>query len=333
MPDFLGLNLPVPVLLAPLGGGPGTPALAAAVSRSGGLGTVGSAYFTPEQLLAAAGDTRARTDRPFAMNLFVPALTPTFTPEEERAARAELHAWQAELNVEPVHLQAPYLEDFDAQFQAVLAARPAVLSFTFGQLGAAQLQALRARGIRTLGTATGLREALALEASGVDALILQGGGAGGHRGSWLDDERLGTTDLVRRVRPHVKLPLVAAGGLMTRQDVQAALSAGASLAALGTAFLLADEAGTHPSYRQALEGGGETGLTRAFTGRWARGLVNRAFHEIRHPLPTPAQHALTRPLRQAAAAAGRSELMSLWAGTGVNGARRGLAGSILAQLT
>ncbi|WP_028306299.1 nitronate monooxygenase, partial [Deinococcus ficus] len=116
--------------------------------------------------------------------------------------------------------------------------------------------------------------------------------AGGHRGSWVCDARLATLVLLREVRGAVHLPLVATGGLMTRQDVQAALSAGASLAALGTAFLLADEAGTHPTYRQALEGGGETGLTRAFTGRWARGLVNRAFHEIRHPLPTPAQHAL-----------------------------------------
>lgn len=333
MPDFLGLDLPVPILLAPLGGGPGAPALAAAVSRGGGLGTVGSAYFTAGDLLAAAEDTRARTDRPFAMNLFVPAPAPVFTREEESTAQAELRTWQAELHVAPVPLHPPYLDDFDAQFQAVLTAKPAVLSFTFGQLEAAQLRALRARGIRTLGTATGLSEALQLQASGVDGLILQGAGAGGHRGSWLDDERLGTADLVRRVRPHVTLPLVAAGGLMTRRDVQAALEAGASLAALGTAFLLADEAGTHPTYRRALERGGQTGLTRAFTGRWARGLVNRAFQEIRHPLPTPAQHALTRPVRQAAAAAGRSDLMSLWAGTGVNGAQRGPAGAILAQLT
>ncbi len=328
------LNLRVPVVLAPMAGGPGTPELAAAVCEAGGLGSVGSAYLTPSQIHEAGARVRARTDRSFALNLFVPEQSPW--PEEEAVARAaaELAPFHAALKLPPPTLPQRAAEDFAAQFAAVLEVRPAVLSFTFGRLGADHLQALRARDILTVGTATGLAEARALEADGVDAIVVQGGAAGGHRGGWREDDLADTPTLTRAVAAAVGVPVIAAGGVMDRAGVRGVLDAGASLAQCGTAFLRAAEAGTSAPYRAALAaaGPGDTVLTRAFSGRPARGLRNAVTRAVEQPLPYPYQNALTRPMRAAGTAAGRADVLSLWAGEGVGQGREDTAAALMSAL-
>ena len=314
------LGLRVPVVLAPMAGGPGTPELAAAVSEAGGLGSLGAAYLSPAQIAGVGAEVRARTGRPFGINLFAPQPLPTFTGAELGAALAELAPLHAELGLPAPTLPQQVQEDFGAQLAAVLALRPAVFSFAFGRLGAAETRALREGGTLVIGTATGLDEVRALTADGVDAVVVQGGAAGGHRGGWLHDELEGTLALVRAATQVTPLPVIAAGGLMTAADVRAALDAGAALAQCGTAFLRAAEAGTSPAYRQALmaaQAGGTT-LTRAFSGRAARGLANRMSAEVQRPLPFPWQNALTRELRASAARQERPEFLSLWAGEGAH---------------
>ena len=214
----------------------------------------------------------------------------------------------------------------------MLEARPAVFSFAFGRLERAHLDALRSRGILSIGTATSVPEAQMLEADLVDAVVLQGGAAGGHRGGWMQDDLAGTLELVRAAVAVVGVPVIAAGGLMTRGDVRAVLDAGAGLAQCGTAFLRATEAGTSGAYRQALGSGGATTLTLNFSGRLARGLPNNITAGLHSPLPYPYQNALTRPLRTAAARAGRADLLSLWAGEGFRQAADASATDILEGL-
>lgn len=328
------LHLRLPLMLAPMAGGPGTPELAAAVSAAGGLGSLGAAYLSPAQIAEVGAAVRALTDWPFAVNLFVPEVLPSVTPTQIAAARADLAPLHAELELSPPALPQRVREDFGAQFAAVLRLRPAVFSFTFGRLGGAETAALREAGTLVIGTATGVEEARRLAADGVDAVMVQGGAAGGHRGGWLHDELADTLALTRAVVEAVDLPVIAAGGLMDAADVRAALNAGASLAACGTAFLRAAEAGTSAPYRAALAEArpGQTTLTRAFSGRTARGLANRVTAEVTQPLPFPLQNALTRELRAAAARAGRAEFLSLWAGEGVHRGREGTAAEIVAQL-
>nr|WP_246580711.1 nitronate monooxygenase [Deinococcus aestuarii] len=328
------LGLRVPVVQAPMAGGPTTPELVAAVSEAGGLGSLGAAYLTPGQIAEAGTAVRARTERPFAVNLFIPEPLAGVTEAEVAAAVAELAPLHEELGLAPPSLPGQVREDFGAQFRAVLDLRPAVFSFAFGRLGAEQRTALRDRGILAVGTATGVEEAQALEADGVDAVVVQGGPAGGHRGGWAHDEVADTLSLTRAVVNAVEVPVVAAGGLMDAAGVRAARAAGASLAQCGTVFLRATEAGTSAPYRAALvsAGPGDTTLTRAFSGRAARGLANRVTGAVGHPLPFPLQNALTRDLRAAAARARRPEFLSLWAGEGVHLGWDGTAAAILGSL-
>lgn len=326
------LGLRVPVILAPMAGGAGTPELAAAVSRAGGLGSLGAAYLSAPQLQEAMNAVRRRTDAPFAVNLFAPQPVPPVTPAQLAAACAELAPFHAALKLPPPGLPARVQEDFGAQLEAVLAAPPAVFSFAFGRLEAAQLAALRGAGTLVIGTATSVQEAQVLEADGVDAVVVQGRAAGGHRGGWQHDELAGTLALTRAAVAALRVPVIAAGGLMTREAVTGALRAGASLVQCGTAFLRADEAGTSAAYRAALAAPGETVLTRAFSGRVARGLGNAVTAAIQAPLPYPLQNALTRSLRSAGAAAGQAGVLSLWAGEGFAQSRSGPAADLLAAL-
>ncbi|BDP42155.1 oxidoreductase [Deinococcus aetherius] len=328
------LGLRVPVVQAPMAGGPTTPELVAAVSEAGGLGSLGAAYLTPRQIAAAGTAVRARTNRPFAVNLFIPEPLPDVSESEVEAAVAELAPLHVELDLPPPTLPGRVREDFAAQFRVVLDLRPAAFSFVFGRLGAVELAALRERGILAVGTATGVEEARALAADGVDAVVAQGGAGGGHRGGWGHDELADTLSLTRAVVGAVQVPVIAAGGLMDAAGVRAALGAGASLAQCGTVFLRAAEAGTSAPYRTALAaaGPGDTTLTRAFSGRAARGLANRVTAEVERPLPYPFQNALTREMRSAATRAGRPEFLSLWAGEGVHLAWDGTAAEILESL-
>lgn len=336
------LSMSTPVWLAPMGGEAACAPLVAAVADAGGFGWLGGAYLAPQRLAAVIDDIRARTDRPFGVNLFCPQRWQR-APAREAAFMAALAPFHAALGLPPPALPARFEEDFEAQLAVVRERAVPVVGFTFGDPGAARVAALHADGAFVVGTATQVPEALALRDSGCDAVIAQGAEAGAHRGSFLggrDAGLVGTLALVPQVVDAVDLPVIAAGGIADARGVAAAQALGAAAVAVGTAFLLADECPLSAAYRSALRAGTahDTVLTRAFSGRWARGLANRFTRETealvaRGDLPDfPLPNAMTRPLRQAAAVAGQADALSLWAGQAVALARPGPAADIVRRL-
>ena len=297
------------IVLAPLAGGPSTPELAAAVSNAGGLGFVAAGYLTADELARRIARTRELTDAPIGVNLF--ALTET--PVDEQAIARYADELGTEARALGVELGEPRFDDdeLDAKLDVVVDAKVEVVSLTFGFPAA-----VAARLENVWATVTSVTEARAAHGLGAHALVVQGAEAGGHRGTWHDsDDETPLLPLLREIAAVVDLPLVAAGGIATRDTVAAALDAGAVAVQPGTAFLLAPEAGTSEPHRRALAADGWTGMTRAFTGRNARGIVNRFMRD--HPdAPSayPQIHHLTAPLRAAARTAGDEGGINLWAG-------------------
>ncbi|HXU71743.1 MAG TPA: nitronate monooxygenase [Polyangia bacterium] len=312
------LGVALPIIQAPMAGGPDTPALAAAVSNAGGLGSLGCAYLTPEKIDAVVADVRQRTERPFALNLFIRADEPDDAAARERVL-PPLGDFRRELGLPAEPGLAPPPPPFEAQLEAVLRARPRVFSFTFGAPTREVVAALQQERIVVVGTATSVDEAEALAALGVDAVCAQGAEAGGHRGTFLgrfEDALVGTMALVPQLVARVRVPVIAAGGIMDGGAIRAALALGAAAVQLGTAFLVCPEAGTAAPHREALASARRTVVTRAFSGRAARGIRNRfsdAFERL-EAAPFPQQQRLTAELRAAAVAAGRTDLMQMWAG-------------------
>ncbi len=336
------LSMTTPVWLAPMGGEAACAPLVAAVAEAGGFGWLGGAYLSPERLVAVIDEIRARTDRPFGVNLLCPQRWRR-SPARETAFATALAPFHAALGLPAPALPMRVEEDFEAQLAVVRERRVPVVGFTFGDPGAPRVAALHADGAFVVGTATNVPEALALHDSGCDALVAEGAEAGAHRGSFLGGREaglVGTLALVPQVVDAVALPVIAAGGIADARGVAAAQALGAAAVAVGTAFLLADECPLSPAYRAALQAGAahDTVLTRAFSGRWARGLANRFTRETealvaRGDLPDfPIPNAMTRPLRQAAAAAGQADALSLWAGQAVALAQPGSAAAIVRRL-
>jgi len=332
------LGIEHPIVQAPLGGEPAGAALVAAVSNAGGIGILGAAYMAPARIAEVIAQIRALTDKPFGVNLFCPT---RWQRDNARIASfvERIAPYHAELGLPPPQVPARFEEDFEAQFEVVLQAEVPVFSFVFGDLGRERIAALQSEGAQVWGTATQVREAVHLVALGVDAIVAQGAEAGGHRASFLggrDEGMVGTLALVPQLVDAVPVPVIAAGGIADARGVRAVQALGASGAAAGTAFLLADECQLSPAYRAALLAAREqeNGLTRAFSGRWARGLANRFSREMAEvELPDfPIPNALTRALRQAAAKAGRAEFMSLWAGQAVALAKPAPAADIVRML-
>lgn len=319
------------VVLAPLAGGPSTPELAAAVSNAGGLGFVAAGYLSADELAARIAQARRLTDGPLAVNVFVLA-RPEVDFEAVAAYARELEPDARRLGVE---LGEPRFDDdqLAAKLEAASGAVE-VLSTTFGCLPPAAVASLQAAGTSVWATVTTPEEARAARDAGVDALVVQGTEAGGHGGSWEDrGEPVPLRELLVAIGAAVDLTLVAAGGIADRDGAAAALEAGASAVQVGSAFLLAPEAGTSEPHRRALAAGRETALTRAFTGRRARGIVNELMR--RHPdAPSayPHIHHLTAPLRAAARAAGDAESINLWAGVNHGRAEARPAAEIVARL-
>lgn len=320
------LGLKWPLIQAPLGGGPSTPELVAAVSNTGALGSLGAAYLSPTEIDATINRIHRLTHYPFAVNLFAPTRTPTLSEEQIKNALKIMHPYRMELNIPNPQIKPPYEQPIEEQLAAVIKNKPAVFSFTFGLFERDIIKEFNKHHIITMGTATTLEEGLALQESGVDAVIAQGIEAGGHRGMFLAEQKdsfIGTFVLTRIMSLSLRIPVISSGGIMDGWGIAAALMLGAQAAQLGTAFLLCDETGTSAAYRKALENAqGITQLTRAFSGRWARGIKNRFMIEMEQYdkaiLPFPAQNAFTRDIRKKAAELGKVEFLSLWAGQGVN---------------
>ncbi|MGH7124144.1 MAG: NAD(P)H-dependent flavin oxidoreductase, partial [Stellaceae bacterium] len=248
------LGVELPIVQAPMGGGPSTPELVAAVSNAGGLGSLGAPYLTPEQILDAIRKTRALTDKPFAVNLFAGAYQTGNAVDPTPMLELLGEAHEA-LGLPPPVLPILPPDPFEAQLAAVLEARPPIFSFTFGIPKPPDIARLRARDIAIVGTATTIEEARLLEAAGVDGILAQGAGAGAHRGTFagrFEDAMVPTLDLVRGIARAVSPPVVASGGIMDGADIAAVLEAGASAAALGTAFLACPESGASAAYKRAV---------------------------------------------------------------------------------
>ncbi len=334
------LGIAHPIIQAPMGGGPSTPELVAAVSNAGGLGSLGAPYLTAEQITDAIGKIRALTDKPFGVNLFAGAYSTENNkdPAPMLGLLGEIHAT---LDLPPPVLPVLPPDPFPAQLAAVLEARPAVFSFTFGIPDAPALARLKAADIAVVGSATTVEEARLLEDAGVDGIMAQGAEAGAHRGSFartFEASMVPTSDLVRGIVASVSVPVTAAGGLMDGADIAAVLRLGAAAAALGTAFLVCPESGAPAAHRQAVltARSDTTVITRAFSGRPARGLDNvfiaRLAGNEDQILPYPLQNALTRAMRTAAAKRGNAGFLSLWAGQGVAKSRALPAAELVARL-
>lgn len=336
------LKLAHPIIQAPLAGGGDTPALVAAVSEAGGLGFIGAAYLTPTQIAETAREVRARTARPFGISLFAPMRPPAIPPNPVSALK-RVEPFFRELGLPEPAVPEAAGDSFAGQLAAALESGASVFSFTFGILPGDAIAAIKRRGMFLAGTATTVEEAIVLEKAGVDAVVTQGSEAGGHRGTFsgeFEAAMVGTISLVPQAVDAVGVPVIASGGIMDGRGIAAALALGASAAQLGTAFLTCEEAGIPDAYKEAILGAREheTRLTRAFSGRPARGIVNRFMTEVERGatadaiLPFPLQNALTRPLRSAAAKKGRADCLSLWAGQSVRLARRQPARELVERL-
>jgi nitronate monooxygenase len=319
---------PHPIIQGPMAGGANTPAMVAAVSNAGALGSLGGSLLSIETLRNEVAQIRRLTDKPFLLNFFVQK-TPSPSDEELVQAVEYLRpAWQS-LGWTSLPRPDKWCEDFEEQFEEILALRPAVASFSFDILSARQVQRLHAAGIYVIGTITTVEEARAWEAVRADAVIASGAEAGGHRSYFIGAmQEIGAVDLLQAVVAAVKVPVISAGDIMTGVDIRERLALGASAVQMGTAFLVADETGINDAYKNCLLAAGpnaKTRLTRAFSGRYARGLVNRFMDqmaEVEKLVPGyPVQNALSTPIRVEAGKRGDTELMSLWCGSGVGRAR------------
>lgn len=313
-------NLRLPIIQAPMAGVT-TAAMVASACEAGILGAFGAGMLEPAAMKSAVEEIRQLTDKPFNLNLFILEDTPPLQISEH--AIDGLRRVHKTLNLPDLSPPQKYAPSFSDQFNMLLELRPAMASFTFGILSAAQVAQLHDHGCYVVGTATTLDEVLAWQAVGADAICLQGVEAGGHRGMFLQSEDRGMSllTLLAEVRAKTALPLIAAGGIMTGQAIAAAQCLGADLVQLGTAFLFCDEASIAPAYRQQLLGaqGHHTKLTRAFSGKFARGIENQFMRDMsgEDALAYPIQNALTGPLRKWAKEQDNPEYMSLWAGQGV----------------
>lgn len=335
------LRTELPIIQAPMAGVQGH-ALAVAVSNAGGLGSLPAALLAPDALRQELTALKAQTTRPFNVNFFCHA-APVPDAARDAAWRAALAPYHAEFGVDvnalPVATgRLPFSEAL-AELLAEFA--PPVVSFHFGLPSAALMQRVRAWGAVVLSSATTLEEALWLEANGADAVIAQGLEAGGHRGTFLSDDittQIGSFALLPQLVRALRVPVIAAGGIADAHGVAAAMALGAAGVQVGTAYLLCPEATTSAVHRAALQSGASqhTALTNLFTGRPARGIVNRAVRELGPMSPVapafPLATALMAPLRAKAEAAGSGDFSPLWAGQNASGCRAVPAAQLTREL-
>jgi nitronate monooxygenase len=335
MPAMLLDDLQVPIVLAPLAGGPCTPELVAAVADAGAFGFLAGGYLSRDGLAGSVERLRSLSSGPFGVNVFVPPRGAA-DPAVYAGYVRRLQAWADERRL-PIGEPLFDDDDFDAKIELLVTEAAAVVSFTFGMPGVEVVERLHDAGSEVWATVTTPEEAVAAAGGGADVLVVQGSEAGGHRGSFSDEPRapsFSTLSLVQLAAAAGR-PLVAAGGIMSGAAVAAARAAGARAAQLGTAFLLCPEAGTSAPHRDALRrADAPTRLTRAFTGRPARGIVNMFMeqHDAHAVSAYPEIHHLTRPLRRDAAARGDASMINLWAGEAYPLVREMPAAQLVEQL-
>ena len=329
-------HLDVPIVLAPLAGGPTTPQLAAAVTGAGGLGFLAAGYLSAAALAGQVQQARELTSGPLGVNVFVPGGSPADHGHvTEYATLLAAEAQQA-----GVELGQPRFDDddWDAKLALLTADHLPVTSFTFGCPEPPVINALQAAGSEVWVTVTTPAEAVLAADAGADVLVAQGSEAGGHRGSFIDDPAddasggFGLLSLLQLVRSRTSRPVVAAGGIGTGAAVAAVLASGAAAAQIGTAFLRCPEAGTSQVQRAAVASAAPTAMTRAFTGRNARGIRNRFMDGYTAPVAYPEVHYLTAPLRAAGRRSGDPNLVNLWAGQTHELSRELPAADLVAEL-
>lgn len=319
------LKIKYPIIQAPMAGGPTTSSLVAAVSNAGGLGMIGAGYMTPIQLRQQIRELRLLTDKPFGVNLFVPTM---YNVEWEKLQRIKefLQPIKERFLVEDTSILPTFEQDYSnylAQLTIVIEEKVPICSFTFGIPSAHEIARLKKHSTILIGTATTVQEAVHHENSGMDAVVVQGSEAGGHRGTFKGNENqnlIGLMSLIPQVTDYINVPVIAAGGIMDGRGIMAAKCLGALGVQMGTAFLVCKESGANNLHKEAILQASEEQvvLTKAFSGKLARGLKNQ-FTEQLEPyednLPAyPLQNELTKGIRKASAVDGTTEYMSLWAG-------------------
>lgn len=335
------LGIQAPIFLGPFGG-MSSVQLTAAVSVLGGLGSFGLYGYSADRIRETTAALHAATDKPFGFNLWLPheEQNPDGPNASFADARAALAPFFEELGLDLPNEPASYLPSFDEQFAAVLEAKPAVLSFVFGVPDSATIDAARSAGIQVVGAATTVHEAIALDAAGVDSIVATGSESAGHRVSFLkrpEDSLVGGMALIPQVVDAVSVPVIAAGAIADRRGVAAAFALGASGVQVGTAFLRTAESAASAAHKEAIGSlaSRDTVLTRAMSGRLARGIRNRAISEIEERgtiAPFPMQNWLTGQFRPEAGKQNRGDLQSLWMGQAAALAHLDTAAEVFAEL-
>ncbi|TKD70704.1 NAD(P)H-dependent flavin oxidoreductase [Pseudalkalibacillus hwajinpoensis] len=314
------LQIEYPIIQAPMAGGPTTPELVSEVSNAGGLGMIGAGYLSADQLKTTIQDVKQRTNLPFGVNLFV--------VKEENISEVELHksfqtleTFRKKLNLSNELPEVKTSLEIERHIEMIIEENVPVCSFTFGIPDQSIINRLKENKITVIGTATTVEEAIAVERAGMDAIVAQGSEAGGHRGSFLGGGIIGTMALAPQVDDHVKIPVIASGGIMDGRGFAAATMLGAEGVQMGTVFLTTRESGAHDLHKKAIMDATEenTVLTKSFSGKEARGIENefiRLMNENAFIAPYPIQNSLTKSIRKEAAKQGNAHFMSLWAGQG-----------------
>lgn len=321
--ELLGIDYPI--LQGPMGGGFSTAALLASVSNAGGLGSFGAYTLSPEEILEADKAIKALTNKPYNINLWVNDVDETlkdYSSEKLEQIKLLFKPYFDELGIPLPELSADIPSKFEKQVEILFAIRPAVFSFIFGIPSKEILAESRRLGIKTIGAATTLDEALALEEAQVDAIVAAGFEAGGHRPSFLrpaQDSFTGLFTLLQQLKAKVKTPIIAAGGIADAKGIAAALTLGADAVQLGTAFLATDESGATPTHKNMLfsKEANYTTVSKSLTGRMGRMVSNKISNDIpfqTEVLPFPLQTKLIAPLKVAALAQGRTDMISFWSG-------------------
>ena len=321
------LHIEYPIIQAPMAGGVTTSELVAAVSNYGGLGMIGAGYMSPNQIREQIREVRQLTSNYYGINVFIPNEF-NVSESEIKSANHLLRPIREQLNIhEKDHFELPEpksnYETFNEQLKVVMEEKVPICSFTFGFPSKEVIAALKQQNIILMGTATTVREAVEIEKIGMDIVVVQGSEAGGHRGHFMNDFQeslIGLMSLIPQVVDSVSIPVIAAGGIMDGRGLMASICLGAKGVQMGTAFLTCVESGAHHLHKKAILQSKEDGtvLTRAFSGKWARGIKNKFImemqkHETSFP-DYPVQNTLTQAIRKTSTAQNNHDFMSLWSG-------------------